>query len=103
MKYLFLFLISFNVHAFVASNQLNGSVNTVSTKVLDPLANRAYLGVNNLGPGAMLIKVGGAHVATEGLYIPSGSNWYPEEAPADSVYIKAFSGTVDYHLLEGKK
>lgn len=100
--FLVLFLISFGAFSFVANNQLSGTVTTASTKVLEPLAVREYLGVNNLGPGALLIKLGSAHIATEGIYIPSGSSWYPETAPADSVYLKSTS-TSDYHLIEGKK
>lgn len=105
MKYLILTLLfSLNVSAFTISSQSSVVVSSSnSTQIVDVNGTRDYLGINNLGPGAIVIRLAGVHVATEGLYIPSGSSWYPEIAPVDSVYAKAVSGSADVHYIEGKK
>jgi len=104
MKYLFLLLVSLSGFAgFSVNNQGTGSVGSTSTKILDPLSTREYFVIHNVGSGALLVKLGSAHVATEGNYVPSGSSWQPDPAPIDSIYIKASSGSATYHYIEGKK
>lgn len=104
MKYLLLLLVSFNAFAgFVVNTQTRGSVTNTSTRVLLPLAIRNYLIIVNDGSASMSVKFRDAHTSDEGIPIPAGGNYEPDEVPVDAVYLKAATGTTTYRILEGKR
>ena len=74
----------------------------VSTKVLNQNGLRNYLLIQNTGSVPLLIKLGSAQSALEGISIPVGGNYEPIKAPSNSVWAKTVSGTGTMTIIEGQ-
>lgn len=73
-----------------------------STKVLNANNLRTYLIIENTGATPIIVKFNSAISGSdEGLLIPAGGNYEPNEAPAGAVYLKAQSGSPTYVVIEG--
>ncbi len=73
-----------------------------STKILNQNNLRTYLIIQNIGATAIIVKFGSTITSSnEGIQIPAGGNYEPVEAPANSMYLKALSGSPAFIVIEG--
>lgn len=73
-----------------------------SAKILNQNNLRTYLLVQNLGSTILIVKTGSAiSGSNEGVQVPGGGAYEPIEAPGNSIYIKALSGSPTYSVIEG--
>lgn len=104
-KFLILCLLTVSALAappiFKIKTQDSFTATTVSSKVLDEEPYRIYLLCQNNGAVSVNLKFESAHVASEGIIIPSGGYYEPVIAPSGAVYLKAASGSADVACTEG--
>lgn len=73
-----------------------------STQVLAQNTLRTYLIIQNTGSTIIIAKFGSTiSGSNEGIQIPAGGNYEPIEAPANSLWLKALSGSPTYKVIQG--
>ena len=78
-----------------------GTATTTSTLALAQNTMRKYLIIQNTGSNIISVKFGSVQSGTEGIWIVGGGSYEPIVAPANSIYMKATSGTSDYTIIQG--
>lgn len=107
MKLLFLFILSFVLYFEVANAQVFYSAPVTGTAgasalVLTQNNSRGYLLIENIGATTIIAKLGSTITSSnEGVQIPAGGSWEPINAPANSLYLKALSGSPAYVVIWG--
>lgn len=103
---LVLCLLSFSAYSvsdnFIESYQGSVTATTTSTQYLTANKSRNYLLIVNNGDDSVLVKMGSAHTASEGVLVGPGGSWEPSTPPNGSIWIKASATTSSVYILEGK-
>lgn len=105
MKTFIAFIFSFALasHAFAQSYYSAPTTGTAgaSAQVLAANAKRTYLIIQNTGATSLCVKFGSTISSSECIVVPAGGNYEMTEAPAQSVWIKAVSGSPTYVVIQG--
>lgn len=88
--------------AFSLRQQIVVNATTTSTLALAANPLRKYLMIQNNGTAVVSVTFNAAQTSTEGVQIVAGGNYEPFKASADSVYLKASSGSQSVVLIEGQ-
>jgi len=78
------------------------SLTTTPSQILTSNSLRKYLILVNTGSNTVIIKTGAAPASsTDGIPIPAGGNWEPFQAPGNSIYGRAVTGTSTIEYQQG--
>ncbi len=109
MKQAFLILMSLFVTSASANQYMYGpptpytALATNGAAAMAANSLRAYLLIQNLGPGIAYVKFGSAQTGgTDGIAIPSGGNYEPLAPSAQAIYLRTATGTTGLVLMQGQ-
>lgn len=97
-----LFLVGAQAFAYVNYSTITyPTATTSSTKILNVNNLRQYLIIQNQGAVGVYVSTA-TQTASQGILIPPGGSYEPEEAPINAIYVETASSTAALIVIQGQ-